>query len=64
VKKEHSYIIDWQRVQADGYYGVSFDKYFIELKKDINYLWYATVDVSCKCIWDHRAIEDVIKINI
>ena len=64
VGKEHSYTIDWKRVQMDGYYGVSFEKYFTELKKDINYTWYSTIDVSCKCIWDHRAIEDVIKISI
>lgn len=67
VKKDTYFIIDWNKVQEDGYYGIDFSKYFDDFKNDFKnneeYIWYISLDCASQCIWDRRAFEDIQKIN-
>ncbi len=60
---KNSIKINWKKVQDDGFYGINFSKYFKSFKNDIDYSWYNSLDATSQCIWNGKAIDDVIKIN-
>jgi hypothetical protein len=57
-----NYYIDWNRVQEDGYKGISIVPYNKEYMK--NNVWYRWWDVSSSCIWDPDGIKEIKKINV
>lgn len=56
------YSINWKQLQKEGYYGVDFSKYFVEYKSLVDYMWYSSLDASSQCIWNGKAVLDVIKL--
>lgn len=63
IKLDNIYLINWKKVQEDGYDGVNFSKYYRHFENDIKYRWYVMLDCACQCIWNGSIIKNVQTIN-
>lgn len=63
ANEKDGYLVYWNRVQEDGYYGIDFSRYLYEYRLKPGYMWYYTLDCASQCIWNTDAIEDIIKLS-
>lgn len=54
--------IDWTKV-ANDYSGIEIAPYQYQLRLDPKYIWYYGWDVASGCIWDSKAIKNIVKIT-
>ncbi len=54
-------MINWKAVQDDGYYGIDISPYMVTMRDVLG--WYRPWACSSQCIWDHRGIVSVEKLD-
>jgi hypothetical protein len=62
IEKIFTNLINWEKLQNNGYDGIYFVKYK-KFNKDLPY-WFSTIDASSLCVWNPFIIKKFKKIDL
>ena len=60
-KDKYTYLINWKKVQKDGYAGIEICPYQWDRRHE--YKWYYPWDVASGCIWNREGIIKVVELD-